>query len=61
MFQKELGEKIMGKYPSKNYGRLSIISNYKLNFIRNFLFLQIASFQNQKLHLWLYILNFEKE
>ncbi len=37
MFQKELGEKIMGKFPSKNYGRLSIISNYKLNFIKNFL------------------------
>ncbi len=30
MFQKELGEKIVCKFPSKNYGRLSIISNYKL-------------------------------
>ena len=27
---KELGEKIVGKYPSSNYGRLSIISNYQL-------------------------------
>ena len=25
MFQKELGERIIGKFPSKNYGRLSII------------------------------------
>ena len=30
MFQKELGEKIVCKFPSKLYGRLSIISNYKL-------------------------------
>ncbi len=30
MFQKELGEKIVCKFPSKFYGRLSIISNYKL-------------------------------
>ena len=30
MFQKELGEKIVCKFPSKNYGRLSVISNYKL-------------------------------
>ena len=30
MFQKELGEKILGKFPSKNYGRISILSNYKL-------------------------------
>ena len=28
MFQKELGEKIMGKFPSSKYGRLSIISNF---------------------------------
>ena len=37
MFQKELGEKIVGKYPSKNYGRLSILSNYQLNFLNKFL------------------------
>ena len=37
MFQKELGEKIIGKFPSKNYGRLSIIANYKLKFIAKFL------------------------
>jgi len=30
MFQKELGEKIICQFPSKQYGRLSIISNYKL-------------------------------
>ena len=37
MFQKEVGEKIIGKFPSKNYGRLSIIANYKLKFITKFL------------------------
>ena len=37
MFQKELGEKIIGKFPSKNYGRLSIITNFKLRVIKKFL------------------------
>jgi 16S rRNA (adenine1518-N6/adenine1519-N6)-dimethyltransferase len=30
MFQKELGEKILGKFQTKNYGRISILSNYRL-------------------------------
>mgnify|MGYP001383345906 CR=1 FL=1 len=37
MFQKELGEKILGNFSSNNYGRLSIISNYRLNPISKFL------------------------
>ena len=37
MFQKELGEKIIGNYPSENYGRLSILSNYQLNIKDKFL------------------------
>ena len=37
MFQKELGDKIIGKFPSKNYGRLSILSGYKLNIIKKFI------------------------
>ncbi len=37
MFQKELGEKIIGKFPSSNYGRLSILTNYRLNVIDKFL------------------------
>ena len=37
MFQKEVGEKIIGKFPSSNYGRLSILSNYRLNIISKFL------------------------
>ena len=37
MFQKELGEKIIGKYKSLNYSRLSILSNYRLNILNKFL------------------------
>ncbi len=37
MFQKELGEKIACKYPSKSYGRLSIFTYYKLDIINKFL------------------------
>ena len=37
MFQKELGEKITGNFSSTNYGRLSILSNYRLRFIDKFL------------------------
>ncbi len=37
MFQKELGEKIIGKYLSPNYGRLSILSNYRLKMKKKFL------------------------
>ena len=36
MFQKELADRITGKYLSANYGRLSIISNYRLNILRKF-------------------------
>ena len=50
MFQKELGEKIIGKYPSKNYGRLSIISNYRLNVIRKFLISPNSFFPKPKVN-----------
>ncbi len=36
MFQKELGEKILGNFPSSNYGRLSILANYRLNILEKF-------------------------
>ena len=36
MFQKDLGEKIIGSYPSLNYGRLSILTNYRLKIIKRF-------------------------
>ena len=37
MFQKELGEKILGICPGANYGRISILSNYRLKFLSKFL------------------------
>ena len=37
MFQKELGEKVIGKYNDHNYGRLSILTNYRLKIIKKFL------------------------
>ena len=37
MFQKELGNKIIGKFRSKNYGRLSIITHFKLKIVQYFL------------------------
>ena len=36
MFQKELGNKITAKFPSKNYSRLSILTNYRLNVVDKF-------------------------
>ena len=37
MFQKELGEKILGKFRSKNYSRLSILTNYRLKAFSKFI------------------------
>jgi 16S rRNA (adenine1518-N6/adenine1519-N6)-dimethyltransferase len=37
MFQKELGEKIIGKFLTPHYGRLSILSNLKLDIVKKFL------------------------
>jgi len=36
MFQKELGEKIIGKFQTKNYSRISILSNLKLSVFNKF-------------------------
>jgi len=37
MFQKELSDKITGKYLSAHYGRLYILSNYRMKIIKKFL------------------------
>ena len=37
MFQKELGEKILGTFPSSNYSRLSILRSYRLKILKKFL------------------------
>ena len=36
MFQKELAERIVGKFNTTKYGRLSILTNYKLEIIKKF-------------------------
>ena len=36
MFQKELADKITGEYLTNNYGRISIISNYRLKVLKKF-------------------------
>ena len=36
MFQKEMGERIIGKFNTPKYGRLSILSNFKLKVVNRF-------------------------
>jgi len=36
MFQKEVAEKIIGKYKTSKYGRLSVLCNYRLKIINKF-------------------------
>jgi len=37
MFQKELGNKIIGKFSTSGYGRLSILSNFRLKIVNKFI------------------------
>ena len=48
MFQKELGEKIIGKFSTKNYGRLSILTNFRLKIIKKFLVSPFSFFPKPK-------------
>ena len=34
MFQKELGERILGKFSTEEYGRLSILTSYRMKFLK---------------------------
>ena len=55
MFQKEMANRILAKVNSKDYGRLSILSNWK--FIKNYLILsQVLLIQDQKLKVRYYYL-----
>ena len=36
MFQREMGYRILGKYKTKNYGRLSVLSKYRLDILNKF-------------------------
>ena len=48
MFQKELGDKIIGKFQSSNYGRLSILSELRLKVLKNSIYLLTVFFLGQK-------------
>ena len=48
MFQKELGDKITCSFPSNNYGRLSIISKFRLKILKKFLVSQNCFFPKPK-------------
>jgi 16S rRNA (adenine1518-N6/adenine1519-N6)-dimethyltransferase len=50
MFQKELGEKIAGKFKTKDYGRISIISSYRLKIIKKFLISPNCFFPKPKIN-----------
>ena len=48
MFQKEVADRIIAEFNTSNYGRLSIICNWKLN-IKKYVILNLKHFlQNQK-------------
>ena len=49
MFQKELGEKIIGKFSTSHYGRLSILTNYRLKIINKFLVTRNCFFPKPKI------------
>ena len=49
MFQKEVADRILAEDNSKNYGRLSIFSSWKLNIKKIMDIIHQVFFQNQKL------------
>ena len=36
MFQKEMSQRILGPFKSENYGRLSILTNFRLDIVKKF-------------------------
>ena len=50
MFQKVSGRKIISKFPSSNYGRLSILTHYKLNVLKKFLISPNCFFPKPKIN-----------
>ena len=61
MFQKELAEKIIAEYPSSNYGRLSILSSFRLNVIKKFLVSPNCFFPKPKINSMIIHLKPKKE
>ena len=50
MFQKELGDKITANFPSNNYGRLSILTNYRLSNLNKFIISRNCFFPKPKVN-----------
>jgi len=50
MFQKELGEKIIAKFLTSDYCRLSILTNFRLNILNNFVVSPNCFFPKPKVH-----------
>ncbi len=50
MFQKELGDKISSDYPSKHYGRISVICKYRMKIQGKFLVSQNSFFPKPKVN-----------
>ena len=50
MFQKELGDKITANFPSNNYGRLSILTNYRLYNLNKFIISRNCFFPKPKVN-----------
>ena len=48
MFQKEVGEKIIAKFKTKNYGRLSLLSNFRLDVLNKFIVFKNCFFPKPK-------------
>ena len=61
MFQKELAEKIIAKYPSSDYGRLSILSSYRINIVKKFLVSPNCFFPKPKINSMIIHLRPKKE
>ena len=61
MFQKELAEKIIAKYQSSDYGRLSILSSYRLNMVKKFLVSPNCFFPKPKINSMIIHLRPKKE
>ena len=49
MFQKEVANRIISNFNSSNYGRLSVIANWKLDIKKIIDINQVVSFQSLKL------------
>ena len=61
MFQKEVANRIIAKFNTPEYGRLSILANWKLNIEKICDIKPLAFFQNLKLIAHYYILSQNKD